>query len=170
MRAIRTFPVRAALPKSLEPLFEIAMNLRWAWDEPTLDLFRRLDLDAWEQSGHDPVSTLGLVSKERADAAAADTSFLSSVAGVAADLARYLSEPRWYQRHATESSLRTVAYFSPEFGVSATLPIYSGGLGILAGDHLKAASDLGFPLVGVGLLYRESFRQRLDAGGWQRER
>jgi starch phosphorylase len=146
------------------------MNLRWTWDKPTAELFRRLDEDAWERSGRDPIRMLGLVSGQRAEEAAGDPAFLASVAAAAEDLSRYLSEPRWYQEQANTASLRTVAYFSPEFGVSETMPIYSGGLGILAGDHLKAASDLGFPLVGVGLLYRESFHQRLDAYGWQQER
>ncbi|HEX3326336.1 MAG TPA: alpha-glucan family phosphorylase [Actinomycetota bacterium] len=170
MRAIRSFPVRAALPSSLEPLFEIAMNLRWTWDGRTIDLFRRLDPGAWERSHHDAVATLGMVSKRRAEAAATDDEFIAEMSAVADDLARYMTEPRWYQQHMTTSSLRTVAYFSPEFGVSETMPIYSGGLGILAGDHLKASSDLGVPLVGVGLFYRESFRQQLDAYGWQQER
>ncbi|MEA2485100.1 MAG: glycogen phosphorylase, partial [Actinomycetota bacterium] len=170
MRAIRTFPVRAALPESLQGLFAIAMNLRWTWDKSAVDLFRRLDPGAWERSHHDPVAMLGLVSKQRAKKAAADDDFVASMRAVREDLDRYMTEPRWYQRNVTSSALRTVAYFSPEFGVSETIPIYSGGLGILAGDHLKAASDLAVPLVGVGLFYRESFRQQLDAYGWQQER
>ena len=170
MRAIRSFPVRAALPESLEPLFPLAANLRWTWDKRTIDLFRELDHEAWERSHHDPMATLGLVSRQRADAAASNKTFLEAMKVVQEDLSRYLTEDRWYQGNRGDSPLRTVAYFSPEFGLSETVPIYSGGLGILAGDHLKAASDLGFPLVGVGLFYRESFRQHLDAYGWQQER
>jgi starch phosphorylase len=151
-------------------LFVLAMNLRWTWDKETVALFQRLDPGAWERSHHDPLAMLGMVSKHRAQAAAEDDDFVTSMRNVADSLDRYLTEPRWYQRNVTDSSLKTVAYFSPEFGVSETMPIYSGGLGILAGDHLKAASDLGVPLVGVGLLYRESFRQQLDAYGWQQER
>ena len=127
---------------------------------------------AWEQipPRRDPRS-LGWSRERRAEDAATDESFLAdAMSSVADDLARYMTEPRWYQKHMAASSLRTVAYFSPEFGVSDTMPIYSGGLGILAGDHLKASSDLGVPLVGVGLFYRESFRQQLDAYGWQQER
>jgi glycogen phosphorylase len=169
MRAIRSFPVRAALPESLQGLFAIAMNLRWTWDRSALDLFQRLDPGAWERSHHDPVEMLGLVSKQRAQAAAADDDFVALMREVTEDLDRYMTEPRWYERNVTAGALQTVAYFSPEFGVSETMPIYSGGLGILAGDHLKAASDLAVPLVGVGLFYRESFRQQLDAYGWQQE-
>ncbi|MDP9233157.1 MAG: DUF3417 domain-containing protein, partial [Actinomycetota bacterium] len=95
MRAIRSFPVRAALPSSLEPLFEIAMNLRWTWDGRTIDLFRRLDPGAWERSHHDAHATLGMVSKRRAEAAATDDEFIAEMSAVADDLARYMTEPRW---------------------------------------------------------------------------
>ncbi|MDP9222832.1 MAG: alpha-glucan family phosphorylase [Actinomycetota bacterium] len=170
MRAIRSFSVRAAIPESLRPLETIAMNLRWTWNGKARDLFRRLDREAWNRSGHEPLTMLGLVSQARFAEAAADPAFMQLLGSVAGDLERYLNEPRWYQSRG-DSTLGTVAYFSPEFGVSEALPIYAGGLGVLAGDHLKAASDLGVPLVGVGLLYREGyFRQQLDADGWQQER
>jgi len=194
MKALRSFAVRASLPEPLDALTVIATNLRWSWDGRALDLFRWVDPDAWEASGHDPVRLLGLVSKERLGELAEDSPFLTFLNSVKEDLDRYLNEPRWYQNHLGAGSagpkkegaasagpkkegadgpaeIRCVAYFSPEFGVSEALPTYSGGLGVLAGDHLKAASDLGLPLVGIGLLYRQGyFRQHLNADGWQQER
>jgi starch phosphorylase len=170
MKALRSFAVRAALPEPLQPLFPIALNLRWSWDARTLDLFRWVDPDAWATAGHDPVRMLGLVSKERLDSLIEDGAFMSFLASVEEDLERYLSEPRWYQGRETPGPA-SIAYLSPEFGVSEALPVYSGGLGVLAGDHLKAASDLGVPLIAVGLLYREGyFRQHLSVDGWQQER
>lgn len=171
MKALRSFAVRAALPESLGVLSSIASNLRWTWDPRAVDLFRWIDADAWERSGHDPVHMLGLITRQRFEELAADGPFMSFLAGIEEDLNRYMEEPRWFQSRKSDSPLIRVAYFSPEFGVSEALPIYSGGLGVLAGDHLKAASDLGVPLVGVGLLYREGyFRQELNADGWQQER
>jgi starch phosphorylase len=171
MKAIRSFAVRASLPEPLDALSDIATNLRWSWDGRALDLFRWVDPDAWEASGHDPVRLLGIVSKERLAELAEDSPFLTFLASVRDGLDRYLNEDRWYQSHRGAAEIETVAYFSPEFGVSEALPTYSGGLGVLAGDHLKAASDLGLPLVGIGLLYRQGyFRQQLNADGWQQER
>lgn len=170
MKAIRSFAVRASLPESLEVLFSIAMNLRWSWDRRAVDLFRWVDPDAWESTDHDPVKMLGLVSKSRFEELAEEGPFMAFLASVDEDLQSYLQEPRWYQARRTKGRLQTVAYFSPEFGVSEALPIYSGGLGVLAGDHLKAASDMGVPMVGIGLLYRQGyFRQELNADGWQQE-
>ena len=171
MKALRSFAVRASLPEPLDALPVIATNLRWSWDGRALDLFRWVDPDVWDEAGHDPVRMLGLVSKERFAELAEDGPFLTFLASVSDGLARYLNEPRWHQGRHDETSINTVAYFSPEFGVSEALPTYSGGLGVLAGDHLKAASDLGIPLVGIGLLYRQGyFRQQLNADGWQQER
>ena len=170
MKAFRSFTVRARLPEPLSPLQELAFNLRWSWDERTRDLFRWVDPHLWEQTQHDPVRVLSLVARERLEALSKDTAFMSFLGEIHADLRRYLSVPRWFQNRG-RSDLVKVAYFSPEFGIAEALPQYSGGLGILAGDHLKAASSLGVPMVGVGLLYREGyFRQRLNADGWQEER
>jgi glycogen phosphorylase len=170
MKALRSFAVRASLPESLRPLLAIAMNLRWTWIPQAVDLFRWVDADAWERCGHDPVRMLGSVSRERFDELAADGPFTAFLATLEEDFRRYMEEPRWFQARGG-SPLTSVAYFSPEFGVGEALPVYSGGLGVLAGDHLKAASDLGLPLVGVGLLYREGyFRQQLSRDGWQQER
>ena len=149
------------------------MNLRWSWDERTRDLFRWVDPQGWDATSHDPVRLLGMAKRERLEALAKDAGFLRFMHEIDAELGRYLSQPRWFQsRQATDGSpLRQVAYFSPEFGISEALPQYSGGLGILAGDHLKAASDLGVPIVGIGLFYRHGyFRQSLSMAGWQQER
>jgi starch phosphorylase len=170
VKALRSFAVRAALPEQLEVLVKLALNLRWSWDTQTVDLFRWVDGEAWERAGHDPMRMLGLVKPDRYEELLGDGPFMAFLASVAEDLDSYLEKPRWYQAHAGDA-LKAVAYFSPEFGVSEAVPIYSGGLGVLAGDHLKAASDLGVPLIAVGLLYREGyFRQHLNADGWQQER
>jgi starch phosphorylase len=170
MKALRSFTVRPKLPESLAPLHELAMNLRWSWDERTRDLFRWVDPDQWEVTGHDPVRLLGLVRRERLEALASDSAFTSFLAEVHGDLLRYLDSESWFQKKPGRR-LRHVAYFSPEFGIAEALPQYSGGLGVLAGDHLKAASGLGLPLTGIGLFYRQGyFRQELNADGWQQER
>jgi glycogen phosphorylase len=171
MKALRSFAVRASLPESLRPLETVAMNLRWSWIPDAVELFRWVEPDAWERSGHDPIRMLGMVSSERFAELAEDGPFTSFLSSVEEDLKRYLGEPPPHQQQGHKSSIRTIAYFSPEFGVGEALPVYSGGLGVLAGDHLKAASDLGLPLVGVGLLYRQGyFRQQLNPDGWQEER
>ena len=170
MHAIRRFIVRPVLPAPLAPLGELAGNLRWSWHPETQDVFAEVDADLWESTGHDPVKLLGAVSRDRLDELATDDDFLARLATARADLAAYLSGERWYQRRMAATGPRSIAYFSPEFGITAVLPQYSGGLGILAGDHLKAASDLGVPIVGVGLLYRHGyFQQSLSREGWQHE-
>ncbi|MEU8589939.1 alpha-glucan family phosphorylase [Streptomyces sp. NPDC048664] len=171
MKAIRRFTVRPVLPEALHPLSDLARNLRWSWHAETRDLFQSVDPARWAASGGDPVRLLGSVPPARLLELAGDRRFLRRLGAVADDLADYLSGERWYQSHATGADLpAAVAYFSPEFGITAALPQYSGGLGILAGDHLKAASDLGVPLIGVGLLYRHGyFRQTLSRDGWQQE-
>ncbi len=146
------------------------MNLRWSWDDRTQDLFRWVDPDAWEASGHDPIRLLGVVDRPRLESLVADRAFLSFMGEVHDDLRRDVENDRWFQGRQ-DSPLRSVAYFSPEFGIAEALPQYSGGLGVLAGDHLKAASSLGVPLTGVGLFYHQGyFRQELEADGWQKER
>ncbi len=169
MRAIRRFTVRTVLPEPLAGLGELALNLRWSWHPASRDLFASVDPLVWEAGGHDPTALLGAVSAERLAELAADGAFRTRLADAVADLAAYVRAPRWYQQRG-EDSPRAIAYFSPEFGITAVLPQYSGGLGILAGDHLKAASDLGVPIIGVGLLYRNGyFKQSLSREGWQLE-
>ena len=170
MKALRSFTVRPRLPEALVALSELAMNLRWSWDERTRDLFRWVDPDAWEVTVHDPVALLARVSPARLAELEADAAFRSYLSEVHGALRAYQERDRWFQGRA-DSPLRTIAYFSPEFGIAEALPQYSGGLGVLAGDHLKASSDLGVPLVGVGLFYRHGyFRQSLNSDGWQQER
>ncbi len=169
MRAIRRFTVRPVLPTALTALGELAGNLRWSWHPPTQDLFESIDAELWEKSRQDPVKLLGLVPADLLARLAEDADFLARLETARADLAEYLTGPRWFQG-LDESAPAAIAYFSPEFGITAVLPQYSGGLGILAGDHLKSASDLGVPIVGVGLLYRHGyFRQWLSRDGWQEE-
>ncbi|WP_136520754.1 alpha-glucan family phosphorylase [Cellulomonas telluris] len=170
MRAIRRFTVRTVLPAPLAALDTLARNLRWSWHPATRAVLADVDRALWDEVEGDPVAFLGALTRERLDALAADERFVARVRAAAADLAAYRHEPRWYQRQAGAALPASVAYFSPEFGLAAALPQYSGGLGILAGDHLKSASDLGVPLVGVGLLYRSGyFRQGVDRDGWQTE-
>lgn len=174
VRALRRFTVRASLPEPLSALGQLATNLRWTWHPPTQELFAAVDAQAWEQAGNDPLRLLRDVPAAHLERLAADESFLTRTRAVAEDLNRYLTEPRWYQRRQQDADQTrlpaSIGYFSMEFGVTEALPNYSGGLGVLAGDHLKAASDLGVPLIGVGLLYRSGyFRQSLSLDGWQVE-
>ncbi|NEK57438.1 glycosyltransferase family 1 protein [Geodermatophilus sabuli] len=169
MRALRRFTVRASLPEELMPLSQLVTNLRWSWHPETRDLFEALDPQLWQTCNGDPVKVLGEVSAERLATLARDRRFLRRLTDVVDDLEDYLSAPHWYQSLGSDAP-QTIAYFSAEFGITEVLPQYSGGLGILAGDHLKAASDLGVPLIGVGLLYRAGyFEQGLSADGWQLE-
>jgi glycogen phosphorylase len=169
VRALRRFTVRVALPEPLAALSELVLNLRWSWHPQSLDLFEAVDPEVWSAVEQDPVRLLGEVSPARLAELAQDRPFLDRLAAAHDDLRDYLTAPRWYQ--SLEGAPASIAYFSPEFGITEVLPQYSGGLGILAGDHLKAASDLGVPVVGVGLLYRSGyFKQSLNAEGWQQER
>jgi glycogen phosphorylase len=190
MQPIRTFNVSPSLPTRLEPLRKLAYNLHWDWNVETKDLFRRLDPDLWESSRHNPVLMLGTISQSRLMEVVEDEGFLAQMDRSARQLEDYLQERTWYQKNRTghssfvsgdlsddkehrtkDSRKECYAYFSAEFGLVDCLPIYSGGLGVLAGDHLKSASDLGLPLVGVGLLYQQGyFAQYLNADGWQQER
>ncbi|HTX83682.1 MAG TPA: alpha-glucan family phosphorylase [Streptosporangiaceae bacterium] len=172
MRAIRRFTIHPVLPEALDPLRSLMLNLRWSWHAGTRRLFASIDPANTELAEQDPVALLGLVPQDRLASLARDSGFLARLAAASADLRDYLTEPRWYQGEPADAQLpASIAYFSPEYGITAALPQYSGGLGILAGDHLKAASDLGVPLIGVGLLYRHGyFTQSLSLEGWQAER
>jgi starch phosphorylase len=174
VKAIRRFTVRVTLPQRLEPLHDLMLNLRWSWHPATVELLTSIDPLAWEQAGGDPVAMLSALRPGKLAELADDEDFLRRLDAVVADLRGYTAEPRWYQSGeagAVDTLPKAIAYFSPEYGITAVLPQYSGGLGILAGDHLKSASDLGVPLIGVGLLYRHGyFTQSLSADGWQAER
>ncbi|MFO7780016.1 MAG: alpha-glucan family phosphorylase [Spirochaetia bacterium] len=160
------YTVNPNLPEPLAPLSELARNLWLSWNFDAVSLFIRLDYDAWLASRQNPVRTLGMVPQERLEELAEDDSYLSALQSVYDKFRKYLSSETWYSGPAED----VVAYFSMEYGLDVSLPIYSGGLGILSGDHLKTASDLGLPLVAVGLLYRQGyFQQYLNADGYQQE-
>jgi len=170
MRPLRVFTVKPSLPPALLTLYDLGKNLMWSWDHELLALFRRLDTDLWEETWHNPIAMLGLIKQERFAELAADDSFVSQLKRMKQRFDDYLSRTTWYDRHYEDCWDPLVAYFSAEFGITECLQIYSGGLGILAGDHLKSASDLGIPLIGVGLLYQQGyFHQYLNADGWQQE-
>jgi len=169
MRPVTTFRVIPKLPESIERIRTLAYNLYWCWDYEAVSLFRRMDHDLWEELDHNPVKILGMISQDRLDELSRDDGFLAHYHRVMDKFDRYMKEPKWYERNFGKKDA-LIAYFSAEFGITESLPIYSGGLGILAGDHLKSASDLGIPLVGVGLLYQNGyFRQHLNYDGWQAE-
>jgi len=171
MRPMFSINVVPSLPERLDPLSELAHNLWWTWNPEAIDLFRRLGQDAWEESGHNPVRMLGLVDQTALDSAANDDAFLAHLARVHDEFGRYMSAPTtWFHRNHGPPPDRHIAYFCFEYGLTECLAIYSGGMGVLAGDYLKSASDLGVPLVAVGLLYQRGyFRQYLNADGWQGE-
>lgn len=168
---IRSFEVVPSLPKPLAPLLEIANNLWWSWQPDAVGLFRRLDRPLWEASHHNPVMLLGMVSQQTLDAAAKDEGFLAALAQVKTELDRDLARTPWHTATGHDIPEKsTVAYFCAEFGLAECFQIYSGGLGCLAGDHLKSASEMGLPLIAIGLLYRHGyFQQYLSADGWQQE-
>jgi len=171
-RRIRTFTVLPKLPDRLRPLQTLAYNMWWCWNAEAIALFRRINPDLFETVDHSPIRLLGSVSQARFDELASDDGFLAQMDRVAAALDHYLKAPTtWFSSTFPDATDARIAYFSAEFGIHESIPVYSGGLGVLAGDHLKSASDLGVPLVGVSLMYREGyFRQYLNADGWQQER
>ncbi|GAA1948886.1 alpha-glucan family phosphorylase [Microbacterium deminutum] len=169
MKAIRTFTVRPVLADSLAPLDRLASNWRWSWSRATYALFASMDPARWEEIGENPARMLGALGQDKLDQLARDGEFVGRVRAEDERLTAYLEGDRWFQNLEGDKPAH-IAYFSPEFGVDGSLPQYSGGLGILAGDHLKSASDLGVPLTGVGLFYRAGyFRQSIGEDGWQRE-
>ena len=164
------YRVGPSVPPPLACLKEMAFNLLWTWDAEIREVFRRLDRDLWEETCANPVLLLGRIDQERLEEAAANESYLAYLERSYQRFRNYFTEKTWWEKtHGREHHV-AIAYFSAEYGLTACLPIYSGGLGILAGDHLKTASDLGLPLVGVGLLYQGGyFRQYLNVDGWQQE-
>ena len=171
MKPVHSFNVIPSLPAPLEGLRRLSYNLRWSWEHDLIELFRRLDSDLWEETGHNPVRMLGALDQAALETAARDESFLAQLERAVQHLDEYLSsKSTWFRRNYGALDGLEVAYFSAEFGLTECLSIFAGGLGILAGDHLKSASSLGVPLVGVGLLYQEGyFSQYLNAAGWQQE-
>jgi starch phosphorylase len=170
MPKVCSFTVLPALPDALKALDGIARNLFWCWNTDFVELFKRIDGNLWTASGHNPVKLLASLSQQRLDELAKNQPFLSELQRAEEKLKSYLDGPTWFEKTYSKSTKPIIAYFCAEFGIHECLPFYSGGLGVLAGDHLKSASDLGIPLVGVGLLYQKGyFRQYLDVEGWQQE-
>ena len=172
MMNITEFSVVPKLPKKLAGLQELAANLFWSWDREVIEIFRRMDFDLWEVSRHNPVLMLQSIDQKTLEAFAEDEGFLAHLERVRVLMKEYIQEKNtWFgKNHGDIIDQFKVAYFSAEFGVTECIPIYSGGLGILAGDHIKSASDLGIPLVGVGLMYQHGyFRQYLNNDGYQQE-
>jgi len=169
LRATRTIVVHPALPRELEPLRALSRNLYWTWNSDAADLFERIDRNSWQQNNHNPVLLLQRTEHSRFDELAADEGFRSHLDRVNAAFHAYLNRPPLVTVPGINEH-QVIAYFSLEFALTESFPNYSGGLGVLAGDHLKSASDLGLPLVGVGLFYHEGyFRQHLSPDGWQME-
>ena len=171
-RPIQTYTVAPSVPPELACLTELAYNLLWVWDHELMELFMRMDPDLWEVTNHNPVLMLGLIRQDRLNSLARDDAFLAQAERASRKYREYLdTSTSWYHKTHPEGTKVRFAYFSFEFGLTECLQIYSGGLGMLSGDHLKSASDLGLPLVGVGLLYQQGyFRQYLNADGYQQER
>ena len=170
MPSVRSFTVVPALPDSVKDLEALAGNMYWSWNPEFVDVFKRIDSNLWLACGHNPVKLLGSVSQARLESLADNEGFLCQLRHAMDKLRAYLDGPTWYEKVCAKCTEPMIAYFSAEFGIHECLPIYAGGLGILAGDHLKSASDLGVPLVGVGLLYQKGyFRQYLNIDGWQQE-
>ena len=170
MKPLRQLTVVPTLPPNLEPLRELALNLWWTWDREALDLFRHLDAGLWEKTYHNPVAMLGQISQEQLDAASKNSMFLARFEVIQRKFKEYHQTSSWFETNHSEDTLHNlkIAYFSMEYGLTECMPLYSGGLGVLAGDHLKSTSYLGLPFVAVGLLYQHGyFRQTLTADGWQ---
>lgn len=171
MPFIKIFKVTPNLPEKLKPLLTIANNLWWVWNFEAIELFRRLDLKLWREVGHNPIKMLGSISQSALDEAAASESFLAHMEKVEQELYWHLTRKTWHDENQKGFEGAGIAYFSAEYGIHECLPMYSGGLGVLAGDHLKSSSELGIPLVGIGLCYRLGyFHQYLNYDGWQQER
>ena len=170
MARVSKFTVVPKLPQSIEKLLDIANNVWWCWDPEAVELFFRIDRDLWIETQQNPRRLLGEVGQVRLEELARNDSFLAHLALVSEKLDAYMKGDSWLERNPQAPPDICIAYMSAEYGLHESICVYSGGLGVLAGDHLKAASDLGLPLVGVGLLYREGyFRQYLNADGWQQE-
>lgn len=169
-RPVRTFTVLPRLPERLKALHDLAYNLWWCWHADAVSLFRQIDPERFESLDHSPIRLLNTASQERFEELAKDDEFLAHLDRVYEAFNTYMKAPTWFGEKYPNSPAK-IAYFSAEFGINESVPVYSGGLGVLAGDHLKSASDLGLPLSGVCLMYREGyFRQYLNADGWQQER
>jgi glycogen phosphorylase len=171
LKFLGTFNVVPSLPHNLERLRELAYNIYWSWNSDARELFRRVDRELWTETNHNPVMLLGSISQERLLEISHDDGFLVQLDRVYNKYKEYMNEKTWFKKNYNYKEESLICYFSAEFGLTESLQTYSGGLGVLAGDHLKACSDLGIPLAGIGLLYKEGyFQQYLNSEGWQHER
>jgi len=169
-KKLHRYTIVPSLPQELSGLHTIAYNLWWTWEPQAIELFRRVDLELWRSTRHNPVKMLGSLQQSRLEELLADDGFMAHLHRVEEMLREYMEGKTWYDKARKAAAPLRIAYFSMEFGLHESIPIYSGGLGVLSGDHLKSASDLGIPLLGVGLLYRHGyFRQYLNIEGWQQE-
>src|SRR6267154_2921218 len=161
----------SGLPQRIERLGDVAYNLNWSWNARARALFKRLDPELWAATQHNPVRLLNEIQPDRLQHASEDPDFLREYEITTKSLfGNGQHAPKWFEREYPKLFDKKIAYFSAEFGLHTSLPIYSGGLGILAGDHCKASSDLGIPLVGVGFVYPQGyFHQRIQADGWQED-
>ncbi|MDR2884640.1 MAG: alpha-glucan family phosphorylase [Deferribacteraceae bacterium] len=167
---IKEYQIKIHLPKELEPLMDIAYNLWWSWNTDAKALFESISPAVWEKSAHSPIEVLSSLSEADIERLKSDTVFLSRLRHVKEALNEYMTMPKWYSSKYSDMKDFLVGYFSFEYGIHESLPLYSGGLGILSGDHCKSASDMGIPFVAVGLLYRNGyFHQYTNSDGWQQE-
>jgi starch phosphorylase len=170
MQAIKKFQVKTNLPEELKKIEEIAYNYWWCWDPQAWELFNRIDTKLFARINHNPVQLLNLTSQSRLKKLAESEEFKSFLGRVYSDFADYMKKKKWFDRTYPDTK-GSIAYFSPEYGINESFPNYSGGLGVLSGDHVKSASDLGLPMVAIGLLYQEGyFRQHILDNGWQTEK
>lgn len=168
---IREYEVKVKLPKELKPLETMAYNLWFAWNSSATALYKNIDEKIWEESEHNPIAVISSLTSEKCKNLMNDDVFMSSLHDVYENFQQYMNLPRWFKKAHKNSSDMLVAYFSAEYGIHESVQLYSGGLGILSGDHCKSTSDMGIPLVAVGLLYRNGyFHQHISSDGWQQER
>ena len=169
MKPIYNFVVNATLPSNLEPLRELAHNYYWCWHSDARELFIRLDRDLWEEVGHNPVQLLNKLPADHLQHLSEQPDFISYLEYIYEKYLKYMKDKTWYSKVFSQDN-GVIAYFSPEYGINESFANYSGGLGVLSGDHIKSSSDLGLPLVSIGLLYQQGyFRQFLSNNGWQNE-
>ena len=168
---IREYEVKVKLPKELKPLETMAYNLWFAWNSPSTALYKNINEKLWEESEHNPLAIISALTQEDCKKLIDDDVFMANLNDVYQAFEQYMTLPKWFKKAHKDASDMLVAYFSAEYGIHESVQLYSGGLGILSGDHCKSTSDMGIPLVAVGLLYRNGyFHQYMSSDGWQQER
>ena len=169
MKPVHSFIVTSHLPKKIAKLKELAYNYWWCWNSEAKELFVRINRKLWEEANHNPVLLMNKLSQVELEKLSEQTDFTSFLDYIYDKFRNYMEAQTWYDT-VNINGKGSIVYFSMEYGINESFPNYSGGLGVLSGDHLKSASDLGLPLIAVGLLYQQGyFRQRLTQSGWQNE-